>query len=136
MDNLIIVIFFLMSLILSTGACYKEKPTEKETAPAPTVTEKPKTWQPVKTWAGNGAKQTETFGVASSEWRISWQTSNSNYGILQIYVYDGKGNMISLAANAQGKTNDTTYIHQGPGKYYLSINSCNEDWKITVEDQR
>jgi len=140
-NSLIVWIVIVSSLALTAGGCDKRPETKKEIppapAPAPTVTGKPKTWQPIKTWTGSGIKQTETFYVASSEWRISWQTSNIRYaGILQIFVYDDKGNLVSLAANVMGESSDASYIHGGPGKYYLDINSCNEDWKIVVEDQR
>jgi hypothetical protein len=28
-------------------------------------------WRPVKSWAGTGMKQTESFEIASREWRIT-----------------------------------------------------------------
>lgn len=113
-------------------------------APAATLTPLPtaqavqqQTWQRVAHWSGSGMKETESFSVASREWRISWSTKNEQVsGILQIYVHNDAGRMVSLAANVQGAKSDVSYVRSGPGKHYLQINSANVDWDITVEDQR
>lgn len=97
------------------------------------------TWQQVMRWTGSGIKQTETFPVASREWRITWKSSNEAFpgaGILQIFVYDESGGMVSLAANKQGTGSDVSYVRAAPGRFYLMINSGNLDWDVTVEDQR
>lgn len=98
------------------------------------------TWTEVASWSGSGIKNTETFQVSSREWRINWETSNENIaGIFQVLVYDANGSNqmpVSIPVNAQGVGSDTTYIREGPGAFYLEINSANVDWKITVEDQR
>lgn len=96
-------------------------------------------WQVIKRWSGNGSKTTESFEVQDREWRINWETRNEPFagaGIFQIYVYDDRDNLVALAANKQGTGRDTSYVHGDPGRYYLTINSGNVDWSVTVEDQR
>jgi hypothetical protein len=95
------------------------------------------TWHEVKSWSGNGIKETESFQVASREWRISWRTRNEarpRAGIFQIYVKDSSGKLVSVAANKQGEGEDVSYVHSAAGEYYLTINSGNVDWKVVVED--
>lgn len=111
-----------------------EKSPEPELEPEP---EPEPTWQEVKTWSGNGIKSTETFSIASKEWRIGWNATNENVaGILQIYVYKADGNLVTLASNQQGEGSDVSYVREGPGEFYLEINAANLDWVVTVEDKR
>lgn len=107
--------------------------------PASTPKRATPTWQVVKRWTGSGIKETETFSVASREWRISWTASNEAFagaGILQVYVHNERGEMVSLAANKQGTGGDISYVRAPPGRFYLTINSGNVNWDVTVEDQR
>ena len=83
-------------------------------------------------------KETESFNVESREWRISWETSKEPFagaGLLQIYVYNDQGAMVSLAANRQGPGRDVSYV-RGKGRFHLMLNSANIDWSVTVEDQQ
>jgi hypothetical protein len=96
-----------------------------------------KPWRLVNDWHGSGIKQTETFNVASSEWIVEWQTSNEPFkgaGILQIYVHDESGTLVTLAANTQRLGVDKSYVRSPPGRYYLTISGANLDWDIVVED--
>jgi len=96
----------------------------------------PSGWRVVKSWTGSGIKQTESFRIASREWRISWTTKNEKVaGLLQIFVYTDSGELVTLAANQQGAGSDVSYVRNTPGRYYLAINSANVDWTVTVEDQ-
>lgn len=102
------------------------------TTKAPALSE----WRVVKSWTGSGIKQTESFRIASKEWRISWTTKNEKVaGLLQIFVYTDSGELVTLAANQQGAGSDVSYVRSTPGRYYLTINSANVDWTVTVEDQ-
>ena len=83
-------------------------------------------------------KETETFPVASREWRIRWRSSNEafNGGILQVYVYDDAGKIVGIPVNQGGPGADVSYVRSGPGMRYLKINGANIDWHVVVEDQR
>jgi hypothetical protein len=95
------------------------------------------TWHEVRQWSGTGMKQTESFVIASREWRVNWKTTNQHVaGILQIYVKTESGELVTLAANAMGEHSDTSYVRGSPGRYYLEINAANVNWAISVEDKR
>ena len=46
--------------------------------------EKAQTWKKIKSWNGNGIKNTESFIIKSDEWRIKWTNKGM---LLQITVY-------------------------------------------------
>jgi hypothetical protein len=135
-----------MAIGMSLGGHSLSPPASSSTLtfvanPPPPAPPAPSTasWQQVKRWTGSGMKQTETFSVASREWRITWTASNEPFagaGILQIFVYDENGGMVTLAGNKQGTGSDVSYVRNPPGRYYLMINSGNVDWDVAVEDQR
>jgi hypothetical protein len=94
--------------------------------------------QTSKHWSGSGIKETESFDIRSKEWSITWQTTKERFrgaSIFQIYVYDDSQRLVSIAANKQGEGQDTSYVHAGPGRYWLKINSGNVNWAIVVEDR-
>jgi len=100
-------------------------------------TEAEPAWREVQEWRGTGMKQTESFTIASREWRINWKTTRQNIaGILQIYVKTEAGELITLAANSMGEGSDTSYVRSPPGRYYLEISSANINWTVSVEDKR
>jgi hypothetical protein len=93
-------------------------------------------WNVIKSWSGSGIKETEFFSVGSTEWRISWSSRNEarpGTGLLQVYVKDANGKVVSIAANKQGPGQDVSYIHSPSGRYYVMINSANIDWAVRVE---
>jgi hypothetical protein len=96
-------------------------------------------WALVKSWSGNGTKETELFSVSGGEWRITWDTLNEAFagaGIFQIYVKNAAGHLVSVAANKRGVGADISYVHSPPGQYYLTVNSGNVDWTVRVEARR
>jgi hypothetical protein len=107
--------------------------------PVPSTQQSRTSWHTVRSWAGEGIRETESFHVASREWRVTWKSSGEPFpgaGILQIYVHRADGTLVTLAANKQGPGSDTSYVRDAPGQFYLSINSANTKWHVLVEDQR
>ena len=119
-------------------AARRELSSTATTAPSAPVRTAPQ-WTQVANWSGSGMKETESFAVANREWRVRWKSGNeplANAGLLQLYVYNQDGQLVSLAANQQGAGEDVSYVRAPPGRYYIKINSANIDWDISVEDQR
>jgi hypothetical protein len=87
----------------------------------------------VAEWQGASIKNTETFEVASKEWKIFWATrGDSNFSIT---VYDANTDkMVDLVANIIGSGSDTSVI-RGKGRFYLKI-LASQDYKIQIYDQR
>jgi len=109
-------------------------PVATSSAPAPVPTPVEKKWTTVKSWSGNGAKDTESFAVTENT-RINWETTGAQ-GVFQIYVQDGQGLPAAVAANAQGVGKDVSYLHIAPGQYSLKINCALTPWKVSVEEQQ
>lgn len=97
-------------------------------------------WNTVKEWSGNGIKHTESFTIAEREWRIEWTASNEvlpGAGILQVMVHRADDDqLVTLAANKQGAGRDVSYVRAAPGRFYLTINSGNVDWRVRVQTRR
>ncbi|QPM69066.1 hypothetical protein [Atribacter laminatus] len=90
-------------------------------------------WKVIKSWNGNGIKNTESFTIKSDEWRIKW----TNKGMLfQIYVYPKDEDAFSffdMAANTTEPCSDVSYFHK-PGEYYLTISAIG-NWSVAVEEK-
>jgi len=106
---------------------------------AGTIPDSAATWANVRTWRGSGIKQTESFVISSRKWRISWSTGNEpspDVGVLQVFVFNEAGDVVSLAGNKRGPGSDVSYVYGTPGEYHLMINSANIDWTVEVEEPR
>jgi hypothetical protein len=137
----------LLVLIVGIAACGTNSTSEPQSAAtsvvappaAPRAPAPEPTWQTIATWSGSGMKETETFTTRTREWRIQWQSRREpfpNAGLLQIFVHDADGGVVSLAANKQGPGKDVSYVRAPAGPHYLMINSANIDWTVTVEERR
>jgi hypothetical protein len=118
---------------VATGATAPVPPPVIEAPP------KPRAWTEIAAWSGTGIKQTETFHTTQREWRIRWATKGESFpgaGILQLYVYNAKDELVSLAANKQGPGNDVSYVRTPAGPHYIQINSGNINYAVSVEEQR
>jgi hypothetical protein len=97
----------------------------------------PKQWINVQSWKGSGFKATESFKIQSKEWRIRWKTTEAKAaGMLQVFVYSSTGRFITLAVSRQGIGEDVATVQTPAGRYYLSINSANLKWQVSVEEER
>lgn len=90
-------------------------------------------WKTLATWKGSGIKTTESFTTKSGEWRVQWKSSGG--GVLQVMVYDARRNLVTLAANTMAAGSDVSYVRANPGSFYLTINSANTNWEVTVEEK-
>jgi len=92
---------------------------------------KPK-WLNVINWQGKGIKKTETFSIASKEWKICWTTKPNEYGdgIFQIMVYEGDSSFPDIVANVMGKDKDCSFM-RGKGNYHLTINAT-QPWLVII----
>lgn len=91
---------------------------------------------PLGQWNGSGSKDTESFAVPATEWRIVWVAiPSTSTGALMISVHDAETlrlvNTISSGV-VNGKTTDVSYVRAPAGRYYLSINGVGVAWAIGV----
>jgi hypothetical protein len=84
-------------------------------------------------WTGRGAKKTEVLNITTRDWAIIWGSSGD---LFQVYVYDANGRLVDLAVNTTGSDKDTTYMHSGPGQFYLDINAFGGQWAVSIVELR
>jgi len=95
--------------------------------------DEPEAWETVKSWKGNGLKNTESFIIKSDEWRIIWTNKGM---LLQIFVNAKNGSTLLpfyLIGNTTEPGSDVSYFYK-PGEYYLNISGIGE-WSVIVEEK-
>lgn len=120
--------------IIRTGVIWKTfMKTSATTGPIYT----PIGWQKVFTFSGTGIKDSDQFHIATNQFRVSFTVVSSTplYSSFLIYVaplgapyYDYVG---QASHNEPGT--DTIYVKAGPGDFYLSVLSTNNEWMVAVE---
>ena len=97
-------------------------------------------WHQVGSWKGRGNLQTETFTSDTGAFRVTWETRNESSpgaGTLYAVFRSGdSGREIMEAVRAHGVDHDVEYVSaERPRWYYLTIESANVEWSITVDEQ-
>lgn len=139
---LLIIVGFGMSNTPTTTTTLPKNtinPTEQPAAnntPATPETPTPapveKSYQPVFTFSGNGAKKSEPFIIAGDRFKIKYNCSGD---LCQAFLYKvGSSIMSELIMNNAGAINDETIIY-GSGEYYIDSNSIGS-YTMTVEDYK
>ena len=107
-----------------------------------TAVEKPATvqWKRVGSWSGHGNRQTESFTSDTGGFRVQWETANeapAGSGRLKVVFRSGdSGREIIDAVNARGNGQGAEEVAgDRPRWYFLTIESANVDWTVTVEEQ-
>jgi hypothetical protein len=118
-------------LLFLTTACQSEGPHPAQ----PVVT-----WKPIGTWSGRGDKQTETFTSDSGGFRVHWETTKEGPdggGRLRVVFRSGdSGREIIEAIDAHGAGNGVEEVAADrPRWYYLTIESANVDWNVSVDER-
>jgi len=106
-----------------------------------TAIDKPATvdWKRVGSWSGRGNRQTESFTSDTGAFRAHWETTNeapSGGGRLKVVFHSGdSGRDIVDAVDARGVGRGTEEVAgDRPRWYFLTIDSANVDWTVTVEE--
>jgi len=115
--------------LLVFGGCKSAKPAQ----PAVGIG-----WRPAGAWSGQGNAQTESFDIASGQFRIKWETSRETSpgaGQFRVTVRSGvSGRPLSVAVDHHGLGRDVAYVTDDPRPYYLEIESRGVDWSVRVEE--
>ena len=95
-------------------------------------------WKHLASWSGRGNTQTETFLSDNGQFRLHWEATNESppgKGTLRIAFRSGdSGRIIMDAVDRKGAGSDTVVVGDQVRWYYLSIDSTNLDWLVTVEE--
>jgi hypothetical protein len=97
-------------------------------------------WRPVGSWSGRGNSQTETFTSDTGGFRVRWETRNEarpGAGRLRVVFRSGdSGREIIDAVDVRGVGRDTEEVSaERPRWYYLTIESADVDWTVTVDER-
>lgn len=75
---------------------------------------------------GNGTSNTRPF-ITPGPWEVQWDASGD---VFQIFVHDGVGNLVDVAANQLGAGRGASYQPRS-GTYYLQVNATGA-WALRV----
>jgi len=97
-------------------------------------------WRQVGSWSGRGNRQTETFTGDTGAFRVTWETRNETApGAGRLYAVfrsGDSGREIMDAVKTEGVGRGVEHVSaERPRWYYLSIESANVEWSITVDEQ-
>lgn len=95
-------------------------------------------WKHLASWSGRGNTQTETFMSDNGSFRIQWATSRESppgTGTLKVAFRSGdSGRVIIDAVDQKGEGSGSAEVGDMVRWYYLSIDSANVDWKVSVDE--
>ena len=108
--------------------------------PARPQTKEVVVWRQLGSWSGRGDKQTETFTSDTGGFRVHWETKREappDAGRLRVVFRSGdSGREIIEAIDARGAGSGTEEVAaERPRWYYLTIESANVDWTVTVDER-
>ena len=131
LERVAIVVARTLAAVVVTTAC-------RATAPPPP--QDLVIWKPLGTWSGHGNKQTETFTSDTGGFRVHWETTNGarpDAGRLRVVFRSvDSGREIIEAIDAHGLGSGVEEVAaERPRWYYLTIESSDVDWKVTVDER-
>src|SRR5918993_3932292 len=92
----------------------------------------------VQTFSGSGIKETQPFTVSGDTWRLRYDfestTLDQQSSSFDMSVYKTGNTIPQSVITLERPGSDTTYVNAGAGTYYLSIESANATWSVTVEE--
>jgi hypothetical protein len=97
-------------------------------------------WRQVGSWHGRGNMQTETFTGDTGAFRVTWETRNETApGAGRLYAVfrsGDSGREIMDGVKAEGAGSGVQHVSaERPRWYYLTIESANVEWSITVDEE-
>ena len=83
----------------------------------------------ISRYSGNGMQTTRPF-ITKTPWEMQWDTKDKDFMMFQVYLYDGDGNLVGVAAN-QTKPGKGSFYNPKKGTFYLNFNAI-ADWEIKI----
>jgi hypothetical protein len=92
----------------------------------------------LQTFSGDGIKETQPFTVTGDTWRLRYDfqstASDQQSSSFDMSVYKSGNTIPESVITSESPESDTSYVDAGAGTYYLSIESANATWTVTVEE--
>ena len=96
-------------------------------------------WHEVGSWKGRGNFQSQNFTSDTGGFRVRWETRNETKpgaGTLKVDFRSGdSGRVIMEAVDARGVGSDAVEVADNVRWYYLTIESANVDWTVSVDER-
>ncbi len=96
-------------------------------------------WKEVGSWSGRGNFQSETFTSDTGGFRVRWETKNERVagaGTMKVIFRSGdSGRPIIEAVDVRGVGRDVEEVADNVRWYYLTIESANIDWSVSVDER-
>ena len=95
-------------------------------------------WKKLGEWSGNGNAQTESFIGLTGALRMHWRTKNeapAGAGTFKLMLQSAiSGRVLQETVDETGTGEGTAYVAEDPRAFYMSVESANLDWSVTVEE--
>ena len=95
-------------------------------------------WKKLGEWSGNGNAQTESFIGLTGALRMHWRTKNeapTGAGTFRLILQSAiSGRTLQEPVDETGTGEGTVYVAEDPRGFYMSVESANLDWSVTVEE--
>ena len=120
---------------LTTGAC--RRPAADQTAPA---RQQVVAWRALGSWSGHGNKQTGSFTSESGALRVRWVTaatarSPGTAAAFRVTAHSAiSGRLLEQVVDHVGAGSGLGYVNQNPNVFYLTVESDQLDWTLSVEE--
>jgi len=117
------------ALLLSACRTHADPPPGKEVV----------IWKEVGSWSGRGNFQSGSFTSDTGGFRVRWETRNerpAGEGTLKVTFRSGdSGRPIIEAVDVKGVGHDVEEVADNVRWYYLTIESANVDWTVSVDER-
>jgi hypothetical protein len=120
---------------LTAGAC--RRPAADQAAPVP---QQVVAWRALGSWSGHGNKQTGSFTSESGALRVRWVTtatarSPGTAGAFRVTAHSAiSGRLLEQVVEHVGAGSGLGYLNQNPNVFYLTVESDQLDWTLSVEE--
>ncbi|AEV98031.1 hypothetical protein A4D02_14670 [Niastella koreensis] len=124
----------------STAAA--EQSGDSKEAAAATEKTAEKKWTELVTFKGSGIKKSAPFHLSGGKAKVKYdfKASDNDMGLFSFYVVPEGEDVMKDGGIPDAMTDKSesteTYITKGEGNYYISVNSANGNWNLTVEEEK
>jgi hypothetical protein len=95
-------------------------------------------WKKLGEWSGDGNAQTESFLGLTGALRMHWRTKNeapTGGGTFKLLLQSAiSGRVLQETVDETGTGEGTAYVAEDPRAFYMSVESSNLEWSVTVEE--
>ena len=92
----------------------------------------------METFTGQGNSQTDSFDIASTQWRIRWEAKAEGAAVpgkFHVMVHSAiSGRPLMEAIDQNGPGIGTAYVAENPRLYHLVVESQGLNWKMSVDE--